>query len=138
METRYAANTDELISEHIEGETVLLNVQNGAYYTLNDTGTAIWRALADGYAPAHILRAIAERFALDLAAVRSQCSAFIASLVQERILLPGQALAMEGLGPDWGSGFSSYNLPSFQKFSHIRLGASLIPGDPDDDPGLGN
>jgi len=39
------ARNPEVLYREVEGETVLLDASSGTYYTLNETGTAIWNMI---------------------------------------------------------------------------------------------
>jgi hypothetical protein len=41
----YTINSQKAISETLEGETIIINLQNGSYYSVNNAGTAIWNAI---------------------------------------------------------------------------------------------
>ena len=46
-------------------ELVLMHLDTGAYYSLNDTGIFIWESLADGRAYDSIIEAIVQEFEVD-------------------------------------------------------------------------
>jgi hypothetical protein len=39
---------EAVLSRELQGETVLLNLDTGVYFGLDEVGTAMWRALRDG------------------------------------------------------------------------------------------
>jgi phosphoribosylformylglycinamidine (FGAM) synthase PurS component len=41
----YTINSQKAISETLEGETIIINLENGSYYSVNNAGTAIWNAI---------------------------------------------------------------------------------------------
>jgi hypothetical protein len=41
----YTINSQRAISETLEGETIIINLENGSYYSVNNAGTAIWNAI---------------------------------------------------------------------------------------------
>ena len=43
-ESKVARNA-EVLHREVEGETVLLDAESGTYYTLNETGSAIWEMI---------------------------------------------------------------------------------------------
>lgn len=51
----------DVVVREIEGEAVLLDLDSGVYFGLNEVGTRIWRLLVDGCDPA----VMAERLAAD-------------------------------------------------------------------------
>jgi hypothetical protein len=46
----YMINSQKAISETLEGETIIINLETGTYYSMNPAGTALWNAIAAGRA----------------------------------------------------------------------------------------
>lgn len=46
----------------LDGESVLLNLSTGRYYTLNAVGSLVWEQCTGSHSLAHILATISERF----------------------------------------------------------------------------
>lgn len=44
----YTINTSKAISETLDGETIIINLETGSYYSMNPAGTALWSAIASG------------------------------------------------------------------------------------------
>lgn len=44
----YTVNTKKAISETLDNETIIINLETGSYYSMNPAGTAIWGALSQG------------------------------------------------------------------------------------------
>jgi hypothetical protein len=42
MSRRYRINEPRIVSQTIEGEAVIINLETGNYYSLDDLGAAIW------------------------------------------------------------------------------------------------
>ncbi len=42
MGNAYATNDAKVISEMLEGETIIINLESGNYYSVNATGSAVW------------------------------------------------------------------------------------------------
>ena len=45
---RYCVNQPTVISETIDGEAIIINLDTGAYYSLREAGAAIWNLLLQG------------------------------------------------------------------------------------------
>jgi hypothetical protein len=41
----YAVNESRAISETLEGETIIINLETGSYYSMNRAGTELWDAI---------------------------------------------------------------------------------------------
>ena len=46
LESRVAIN-DDVVSRELDGEAVILNLESGTYFSLNQVGTRIWSLLQD-------------------------------------------------------------------------------------------
>ncbi len=44
----YTINPKKCISETLDNETIIINLETGCYYSMNPAGTAIWSALTNG------------------------------------------------------------------------------------------
>jgi len=44
---KYTINTRKAISETIEGETIIIDLETGSYYSMNPSATALWNAILE-------------------------------------------------------------------------------------------
>lgn len=72
----------------IEGETVLLDLENSVYLGLNAAGTTLWPALAEGATRADLVDRLTAAFGIDRTVAEADVDAFVES-VRERGLLEG-------------------------------------------------
>ena len=56
----------QLLDREIDGETVLLDLKSGVYYSLNEVGTEIWRLLGDSATESELAAAVVSDY--DIAA----------------------------------------------------------------------
>ncbi|SRR6266511_5423271 len=85
-ETVFTKSPDAQCTE-LDGEAVLLNIENGTYYTLNRVGTVIWQLLMGEQPLEGILAAVCERFAVNAAVAREDLLAFVSHLQRERLIV---------------------------------------------------
>jgi hypothetical protein len=52
-----------VLCQELDGETVLLDLASGSYYSLGGTGSRIWELLAAGGAPEDIVARLVEEYA---------------------------------------------------------------------------
>jgi hypothetical protein len=64
---RYRVNSPKVIYEVFEGETVIINFDSGAYYSMNETGTQVWELLVRGLPVDRIVETIAAAGDIDKA-----------------------------------------------------------------------
>lgn len=53
-ETRYTINSPMVIQETMDGEAVIVNLETGTYYSLDNSGGRIWNLLLDGASASEI------------------------------------------------------------------------------------
>ncbi|GAB5447459.1 PqqD family protein [Gymnodinialimonas sp.] len=71
---------DAFLETELDGELVLLNLQNGSFHAIKDTGLAIWR-LIDGQRDAvAIQQEIASRYNVDDETCRTKVNQFLKTL----------------------------------------------------------
>lgn len=46
----YAIHHKNAISETLDNETIIINIETGSYFSMNEDGTALWAAIREGKA----------------------------------------------------------------------------------------
>lgn len=77
-------------SQTLDGEAVLLHLQSGTYFTLNETGTFVWDLLEAERAPAELLEALVEAFEVDDATARRDLAELLDQLLSNGLIQRGQ------------------------------------------------
>ena len=70
----------EVVSRTLEGEEVLLQLETGAYFGLNEVGTLIWKFLKAGQSRAEILEKLETEFDVPAIEAAKDFEDFIAEL----------------------------------------------------------
>ncbi len=91
----YAANKGEVLHETIDGETILIHMGTGSYYSIDGAGSDIFTLAIAGAPEDAIAAQIAERYRSDHALVAGHVSTLIAELIDEELLVT----APDGLAP---------------------------------------
>jgi hypothetical protein len=78
----------DVLTAHLEGEAVLLQLETKEYYRLNETGAAIWKGLERGLDVPAIVIALTEEFDIAPEAARMEVERVLVEL-RERGLLEG-------------------------------------------------
>lgn len=71
----------------IDSEVILMNVDSGAYFTLNEVGSSIWQGIVDGKSQEQIIACIVDEYAVDAQTARSETLTFLERLLSEKIIL---------------------------------------------------
>jgi hypothetical protein len=76
-----------VVHETIDGETILIHMGTGTYYSVDGAGSDIWNLAAAGQPQAQIAATIAERYGADSEHVSRCVAALIDRLVDEELLV---------------------------------------------------
>jgi hypothetical protein len=84
-DTVFTASSD-VTATVLEREAVLLNLDNGRYYTLNRVGTMVWELITGDRPLAAILSAVCRHFDVSEEVARQDLVALVARLRQEQLI----------------------------------------------------
>ena len=73
---------ETVIHQTLDGEAVVINLDNGRYYALNECGSLVWNALADGHSDDIITSSLAPTSADE----RSAITHFLDQLVEQELI----------------------------------------------------
>ncbi len=82
----FVLNPDIVSSQLDDGESVLLNLTTRQYYTINETGSAIWDGIQRGDLLDDIVLDVVARFDVDEKSAREHVNDFLERLVDNGIV----------------------------------------------------
>jgi len=77
---------ESVVWADMDNEAVLLNVQSGTYFGLNEVGTAIWRGLLQDWDEAEIVLRLQEDFEVEPEPLRRDVSEFFRVLAEKGLI----------------------------------------------------
>lgn len=80
-------NTQDVVSDVIDGEVVLLHLKAGIYYSLIGSGGSLWGALREGASPEQLLAAL-QRAYPDQPGLDTDLQAWLQRLREEMLVSP--------------------------------------------------
>lgn len=86
--TEFAVPSRSVLAAHLDGESVLLEMNRKRYFRLNETGQAIWHALEAGRSRDALVAELIETFDVDEASARAEVERFMAELADAGLLEP--------------------------------------------------
>lgn len=106
---------NQIVHETIDGETVVINLETGSYYSLEGSGADLWSRLLAGESAIDSAGALAARHGGDVAAIGSAIAAFHRELFGHGLITaePPNAPTAEG---DLGS----FDLPQLHVYNDLR------------------
>ncbi len=83
---------ESVLVAHLDGESVLLDLESKHYYRLNESGSAIWRAVESGAEPHAIADALVSAFNVSEPEARAAVDGLLADLSEKGLLVPKAAV----------------------------------------------
>ena len=88
MDDRFSTS-DDVVSRDVSGEMVLLNLDSGTYFGLNEVGARIWQMLESGPVSISALRdQLLDEYEVDQAEVESSVIEIMQKLVDNQLVVP--------------------------------------------------
>jgi ABC-type polar amino acid transport system ATPase subunit len=78
--SRQLLPSDQAIESRVGDETVILHLENGTYYCLDQTGTQIWGLLKEGFSPTAIKEKLVADYGAEAEVIENDLSAFLSDL----------------------------------------------------------
>jgi Coenzyme PQQ synthesis protein D (PqqD) len=92
-ERAFTVDASRVVHETIDGETILIALDTGSYYSLTGSGPEIWSLLAVGHPVEAAAQALAERYPQQSQEAASELRRLAVELEREGLLVPGPAAA---------------------------------------------
>lgn len=86
LHTVIQAAPEQLSSRLSEEETVILQLDSGEYFGLDEVGALLWDRLQQPTTPADLLRAVCDTYAVDEAQAQTDLFAFLETLREAGLL----------------------------------------------------
>lgn len=83
---QFEVDADRVVHETIEGETILIDLATGTYYSLRGSGSETWALLIDGWTATGAVAEMKRRFPADREAAAAASAELIAQLYNEGLL----------------------------------------------------
>ena len=83
----YKINESKAISETIDGETIIINLETGYYYSVNKTATVIWNKIKNGNSIQDISQYFLNHFEADTDTLEKSVSEIIGLFLKDDLIL---------------------------------------------------
>jgi hypothetical protein len=87
----------DVVCETIEGETIIIHLTTGTYYSLDGAGVAVWTLIEHGVSRSESIREVAALYPNDTAAAEIGLGRLIDQLVSEGLVVESEAAGHESL-----------------------------------------
>jgi hypothetical protein len=75
--------SDDIVAGEIDGEAVMLSIENGKYYGLDPVGTDIWNLVSEPRSVDAICAQLVEDYDVDVTTCRDEVTAFLETLIAD-------------------------------------------------------
>lgn len=122
MSERYTVRGDQTAAQEIDGEAVVINFETYHYYSLNRTGTAIWKLLQDGSRErAELSAALAVAFNQLKTAVAADVDALLDALLAEGLVHTTETAAALPASIDLAGEYVPPRVDKHEKLDQLML-----------------
>ena len=78
--------SDHVHTREFDGEVILLHLERGDYFALNDAGAAMWHQLAKGRSPAEVASALAVSYEVSESTLMRDCLELVKDLLERGLV----------------------------------------------------
>jgi len=132
----FTVNRPLVVDETIDGETILIHLGTGAYYSLDGVASSVWQLAAAGAPDGTILASLKDAYPEGAATIDADVGRLLAELAAEHLLIPQSESDSASRAPDALSFPPGYSIPVLHKYTDMQ---EFMLADPihDVDPGVG-
>ena len=76
----------ELLQSEIDGETIMMSIDNGKYYGLNTVASKIWELLKDEPLFSELISNLVEEYNVEQAKCESDTKEFLENLIENKLI----------------------------------------------------
>lgn len=87
MSKYYKINSEDMTHRIVDNEAVILNLKTGEYYSLNKTGTFIWKLLEDKISIEDLIDKVTEEFVIDKKSATHDIKLLLKDLIVEKMII---------------------------------------------------
>jgi PqqD family protein of HPr-rel-A system len=123
MTTHFRVNSPNVIHETIEGEVILIDLKTGTYYSLRDTGAAVWQAIEQGAGENAVVAELRSRYDASEDQIREAVRQLLAELEREGLIRADEGEAAQAAPPsasDNGAGQLPFAAPLLEKHTDMQ------------------
>ena len=119
MTRGFRVNSPNVIHETIEGEVILIDLKTGTYYSLRDSGAAVWQALEQGAGEDGIAAELRSRYDASEGEIRDAVRHLLGELEREGLIRAEEGEAAPSAATP-GDGRLPFTAPLLEKHTDMQ------------------
>lgn len=110
----------QVVHETLDGEVILINLENGNYYSLRDSGSVIWALLGAGHPVGEIGAALSTRFGIPAEEAEQAVAELARALHEEGLLDTPAAAPAAGPVVSLNGDIDAFRPPVFERYTDMQ------------------
>jgi len=127
----YKVNHPKVISETIDGETIIINLENGNYYRLDEVGSDMWDTLQGCGSVSRVVSHVVSNYKENGYKIKECVHQFVEKLKKENLIVPSNSMGASSDGLSKGTvandGKKPFSIPHLEKYEDMQ---ALLLADP--------
>lgn len=120
MDQIWRANAPDVISESIEGETIILHLGNGFYFSAGGAGALAWGLLSASVPVSRTIELVSGAYETEGIDVASAVDGFVEELSREGLLVPAEPGTPASEGTSASGPRLPWETPTLSKFTDME------------------
>ena len=118
---RFRTNSPPVVHETVDHETIVVNLDSGSYYDLNETGGYIFGLLGAGATLPQLAQQTAARYGIEQQAAENAVDELVARLVEEQLVISADAESQQAAtSPQAEPAPRPYVTPVINKYTDMQ------------------
>ena len=130
---RLQPREQDVVAKVMDGEAIIINLQNGIYYSMDKAGGFVWEMIERKHTVEETITAITARYSVSRAQAEKDVEQLLEQLLQENLITPSEGAQVDGEPQQDPQNALAYEVP---KLNIYRDMGDLLALDPPT-PGLG-
>ena len=115
----YTIDQSRAISETLDGETIIIDLESGIYYSLNETGSLVWEYLKSGHSLDQIIQYFVNNYGANVASVEKAILDLLDSLEKNNLVKQSETSSV--LAIEYKNvGKKDFMIPAIQKYEDMQ------------------
>ncbi len=87
--------SDDVVFRQLEGEAVILNLETGVYFGLNEAGTRIWSLLQEDGSLERVVERMQNEYAVSAEALQEDVLRLVDQMLEKGLVRPASGIALQ-------------------------------------------
>lgn len=131
----FGVDEPSVIHECVDGEVLIVNLRQGAYFSLVGAAAEIWNALAAGASTDELVATLVARFDAPAETLTTAVSSFVGELLREQLVVARSNATATFVVPTWDAAKEPFEAPLLSRYTDIEEHMKVDPVHEVDDAG---